>query len=65
MKTKYVCQLPTEISEDINKEVKKALYYVGLRDNELDDAIENAMNSRLCDLADTIDITKYLNNVSN
>jgi hypothetical protein len=60
----YVCQLPSVISEDIFLEVQKALYSIGLRDNELDAAGEDAMNSRLCDLEDTIDITKYLVNAS-
>jgi len=60
MLTKYVCQLPAAISEDIFNEVQKALYEVGLRDQELSDSLEEAMNSRLCDLEDTIDITKYL-----
>lgn len=60
MLTKYVCQLPAEVIEDINIEVQKALYDIGLRDKELSESIEAAMNSRLCDLEDTIDITKYL-----
>jgi hypothetical protein len=61
MKTKYIYQLPVEISDDIHNKVRNALYQLGLRDGELEELIEEAMNSRLCDLEDTIDITKYLN----
>ncbi|WP_312471222.1 hypothetical protein [Neobacillus sp.] len=60
MKTKYICQLPDEIRENIYDEVQNALSKIGLSDSELVEAIEAAMNSRLCDLEDTIDISKYL-----
>ena len=60
MKTKYINQLPTEMVTAIYKDVHYSLYEIGLRDTELSDSVENAMNSRLCDLEDTIDITKYL-----
>ncbi|MCH4826639.1 hypothetical protein [Planococcus halocryophilus] len=60
MKTKYISQLPTEMVTAIYKDVQDSLYEIGLRDTELSDSVESAMNSRLCDLEDTIDITKYL-----
>ena len=60
MKTKYIYQLSAELSNDIYNEVRRALCEMGLKDGELNEAIEAAMNSRLCDLEDTIDITKYI-----
>ncbi|WP_217269600.1 hypothetical protein [Neobacillus endophyticus] len=51
MKTMYIAQLPIEIQ----KEILKKLNDLGLSKND----IKNAMDSRLCDLEDTIDITPY------
>lgn len=52
MKTMYINQLPNTIQEDILKE----LSILGFSTEDID----NAMNSRLCDLSDTININKYL-----
>ena len=49
LKTTYICQLPESIKREIAEELAKA----GITD-------EMAMNGRLCDLEDTIDISKWL-----
>lgn len=51
-KTMFIVQLPEKTQKEIEKE---------LREMNLDEEdIESAMNSRLADLSDTIDINKYL-----
>jgi hypothetical protein len=52
MQTTYINQLPG----DTQKAIKEELVGMGL---SMED-IECAMDSRLCDLEDTIDITKFL-----
>lgn len=51
-KTSYIMSLDLEIQQAIKNDIKMVL-----DDNEL---INDAMNSRLCDLEDLIDINKYL-----
>ena len=60
MKTNYVSQLPIDVSNQIKKDLRKALFELGYRDRLLDLLVNEAMDSRLCDLENTIDITKYL-----
>ena len=50
-KTMFVAQLPIETQNAIERELRA----LGLTNED----IENGMNSRLCDLSDTIDISKY------
>lgn len=58
---KYIIQLDAEIQDLIFDEVKEALLKEGFTQGlELDDALKNAMDSRLQDLSDLIDIKKYL-----
>lgn len=52
MKTMYICQLSKGVQESIEQE----LISLGLEKED----IENALDSRLCDLSDTININKYL-----
>lgn len=59
LKNKYINQLPEEIKTNIYSDVRGALYEEGLRGVELQESIEAAMESKLYDLEDTIDITKY------
>lgn len=54
MKTTYISLLSNDIQEAIERELRQ----LGLDDED----IELAMSSRLCDLEDTIDIEKYLEN---
>lgn len=60
MKTNYVSQLPIDVSNQIKKDLRKSLLELGYRDRLLDLLVNEAMDSRLCDLENTIDITKYL-----
>ena len=57
-KTSYISSLPNDIQLEIKKDLvqslKNALGYASIDD------ISNGMDSRLCDLSDTIDIDKYL-----
>jgi hypothetical protein len=60
MKHKYIRQLPVKIQHEIYLDVSQALQKSGLRDEELEPALEGAMDSKLVNLEDTIDIKKYL-----
>lgn len=51
-KTTFICQL----SERTQKEIENELIDLGLSSED----VQNALDSRLCDLSDTIDIVKYL-----
>lgn len=48
----YICTLPKGIQESIRQEL------IDL--NLSTEDVNNAMDSRLCDLSDTIDIKKYI-----
>lgn len=60
MKTSFISQLPSEIQNAIKSDLIKSLSSVIDNENELKETMERAMSSRLCDLADTIKIKKYL-----
>ncbi|WP_165769060.1 hypothetical protein [Virgibacillus profundi] len=53
-KTNYIFQLSEQTQKEITTELKQVF---GKDDNE---NIQLALDSRLCDLSDTIDIEKYL-----
>ncbi len=55
-KHEYVCCLPKELEQTVMNEVKKEINFLHLTNNEKQEAIENANNSKLCDLTDTIEI---------
>lgn len=56
--TTWVWLLEETIQNEIKSDVTNALMYIEDQE-ERNEAIENAMDSRLCDLEDTIDISKY------
>lgn len=53
---KYVCCLPVELEQTIMTEVKKEIASLYLSDLDKKEAIENANNEKVCNLADTINI---------
>ncbi|MCA1021613.1 hypothetical protein [Halobacillus litoralis] len=59
MKTMYVNQLNNETQEAIRQELHTNLIDI-LTGNELTEAINDAMDSRLSDLEDTININQYV-----
>lgn len=60
MKTTYIFLLDEETQKSIKKEVRENLLKLGINDNEVANLLEHAMNSRLCDIEEIIDIKKYL-----
>ena len=60
VKTMFIAQLPLAIQEAIKNDVKLALLDADLSEEEQTNALKDAMDSRLCDLSDTIDTSKYL-----
>lgn len=62
MKTIFVAQLPVETQDMIRKELRQVLLEEALlTSEELEELVQQGMDSRLCDLSDLIDIDKYLN----
>lgn len=57
-KTTWVWLLEETIQNEIKSDVANALMYIENQEERIE-AIENAMDSRLCDLENTIDISKY------
>ncbi|WP_152549866.1 hypothetical protein [Geomicrobium sp. JCM 19055] len=52
----YVGQLLKEDQKAINNALVKTLFESGLRGEELKQAVQDGMGSRVCDLADTINV---------
>lgn len=55
----HIAILPVAIREQVMHDIRAALTMLNMEENELAEAEEQAFNSRLCDLEDTIDLTKY------
>lgn len=55
-KTMYISVLDYEIRIEIKKLLEQALIKMDFSGNELDQHLENGLDSRLCDLEETIDI---------
>lgn len=64
MKTKFIVQLDNQMQEQIKKDLKNFFKEeLNLSDEEMEEQLELAMNSRLVDLEDSIDINSYVINV--
>ena len=57
----FVAFFDGEVQEDIREDVHKTLHSMGYRGDELEGYVETAMNGKLIDLEDTIDINRYAN----
>ena len=55
-KTKHIFLLDYETKIEIKSLLEQALIKMDLSANELEQHLENGLNSRLCDLEETIDI---------
>lgn len=44
----------------IEQEVRKALFELGLKGEDLEIEVENAMSSKFCDLDDLVDVKKII-----
>jgi len=53
-----VCCLPEALQTKVYKAVKRSLTASGLQGKELEIALQNAMDSRVSDLSDTISIDR-------
>lgn len=59
MKNMHIAMLPVAIREQVMQDIRAALTMLNMEENELVEVEERAINSRLCDLEDTIDLNKY------
>jgi hypothetical protein len=59
----HVCCLPEALQIKVRKAVKRSLSASGLVGEELNEAIQTAMNSKVYDLEDTINIERVLRSV--
>lgn len=55
----YVCQLSESIQNEIITECTKVFSSLAYEVN-IEEEIQNVLNSKLSDISDTIDISKYL-----
>lgn len=55
-KHEYICCLPGKLESRIMEAVKNKIGMLPLTEEEKQEAIENACNEKLCNLADTIKI---------
>ena len=63
IKSMHVCCLSETLQTKVHNAVKQSLSASGLVGEDLNEAIERAMHSKVYDLADTIDIEKVLRSV--
>lgn len=55
--TIFICQLDSDIREEIEKRIKTFLSEEGYEGEEAEEIFETAMSGRLCDLEDCIKIS--------
>lgn len=59
-RTEYVARFPSNIQTGIRDAIRRKLRSYGMRASELDMHVRNAMNSRLSDLDELIDVDYWL-----
>jgi len=57
----YVCQLSLEKQEKIREALTVAFQNEGMQEDKIVEKVQCGLDSRLCDLSDTISINEYLN----
>lgn len=58
--TIFICQLPQATQEEIKTDIVNFLITEGYSQEKIMEIVNNAMDGRLTDLEDNIDIEKYL-----
>lgn len=58
--TTFICQLPIKTQDAIKADVENYLKLEGFSGQKLQEALQNALDGRLTDLEENIDISKYL-----
>lgn len=56
----FICQLPQDKQKQIEKSITNFLKLYGYNKYEIQEISENAMNSRLCDISDNINILEFI-----
>ena len=57
---KFVCMLSQEEQNEIEEKLRKHLESEGYSKDEIEETIKNAMDDRLWNLEEIMDITKYM-----
>ena len=55
----YICQLPQDQQSYIKSAISRKLYQLGYKGAEHKEILQNGMDSKLCDITDTIDLSGY------
>lgn len=58
--TIFICQLPKDKQKQIEKSITNFLKLYGYNKHEIQEISENAMNSRLCDISENINIYEFI-----
>lgn len=56
----FICQLPQDKQKQIEKSITNFLKLYGYNKQEIQEISENAMNSRLCDISENINIYEFI-----
>ena len=55
----YICQLSDEQQDYLKRSISRKLYRLGYKGAEHKEILQNGLDSKLCDITDTIDLDKY------
>ena len=55
----YICQLPKEQQAYIKRAISRKLYKLGYKGVEHKEILQNGMDSKLCDISDTVNLDKF------
>ena len=55
----YICQLSDEQQSYIKRAISRKLYQLGYKGAEHKEILQNGIDSKLCDVSDTIDLMGY------
>lgn len=58
--TIFICQLPEEKQKAIEKAITNFLKLYGYSKQEIPEIVQNAMNSRICDISDNINVYEFI-----
>ena len=55
----YICQLSDEQQDYLKRSISRKLYQLGYNGAEHKEILQNGLDSKLCDISDTINLDKF------
>lgn len=56
----FICQLPQDKQKQIEKSITNFLKLYGYNKHEIPEIVNNAMNSRICDISENINVYEFI-----